>query len=459
MSSDAIQIRDAMPNYGSDAAAQDVPPGYKCTDVGVIPEDWGTYTLNSLGSGGIPPIKAGPFGSSLTKATYVSDGYKVYGQEQVIRGDHSYGDYFITRTKYLELESCAVRAGDVLLSLVGTAGKLLVIPECAPPGIINPRLIRFSFDRSRVDSQFFRFLFESDQVQAKLARQAQGGTMGVLNASNLRSFHIQLPLLHEQRAIAEALSDVDGLLGALEALIAKKRAIKQAAIQQLLTGKTRLPGFSGEWETKRLGDHVRFLRHGNHSRADLSNDAPVRYLHYGDIHTSTEVFLNPGKMPMPRLRADSAANLDRLVDGDLILVDASEDLDGVGKSVEVAGAECHEVVSGLHTIAARFDKTVLADGFKAYLQFCPTFRQHLTRLAAGTKVYATNRSHIASTQIPLPTTAEQTAIATVLSDIDAEIAALEARRDKTRAIKQGMMQQLLTGRVRLVKPKADADAD
>jgi type I restriction enzyme S subunit len=106
-------------------------------------------------------------------------------------------------------------------------------------------------------------------------------------------------------------------------------------------------------------------------------------------------------------------------------------------------------VAGLHTIAARFEKSVLADGFKAYLQFCPAFRDHLRRLAAGTKVYATNRTHITSVEIQLPRIDEQTAIATVLSDMDAEIAALERRRDKTRAIKQGMMQQLLTGQTRL----------
>lgn len=135
------------------------------------------------------------------------------------------------------------------------------------------------------------------------------------------------------------------------------------------------------------------------------------------------------------------------------MVDASEDLYGVGKSVEIARVqEGEEVAAGLHTIAARFDKTVLADGFKAYLQFCPPFVDHLKRLAAGTKVYATNRSHLASVEMPLPCVEEQRAIAETLRDIDAEIAALEARLAKTRALKQGMMEQLLTGRIRLVQP-------
>ncbi len=119
----------------------ELPKGYQQTEVGVIPEDWEVRELESLGTGTIPSIKAGPFGSALTKDTYVPMGYKVYGQEQVIRGDHLYGNYFISIDKFRQLESCAVRPGDILLSLVGTAGKVLVVPENAPPGIINPRLI------------------------------------------------------------------------------------------------------------------------------------------------------------------------------------------------------------------------------------------------------------------------------------------------------------------------------
>ena len=134
----------------------------------------------------------------------------------------------------------------------------------------------------------------------------------------------------------------------------------------------------------------------------------------------------------------------------MVFVDASEDLDGVGKSVEIVGVANTQFVAGLHTIAARFNAAILVNGFKAYLQFCPQFRQHLRRLAAGTKVYATNRRHITSVEIPLPSIAEQTAIASILSDMDAELTALEARRDKTRALKLGMMQELLTGRTRLV---------
>ena len=122
--------------------------------------------------------------------------------------------------------------------------------------------------------------------------------------------------------------------------------------------------------------------------------------------------------------------------------------------MEVREVRSTEVVSGLHTIAARFDKEVLADGFKGFLQFCPPFVNQLRRLTAGTKVYATNRAHIASVEMPLPAVREQAEIANVLSDMDAEIAALEIRRNKTKDLKQAMMQKLLTGKTRLVQPES-----
>ena len=189
-----------------------------------------------------------------------------------------------------------------------------------------------------------------------------------INRVEMAEFLVALPPVSEQRAIAEALSDVDTLLEGLNGLIAKKRDLKQAAMQQLLTGQTRLPGFDDEWEVRRLGDHVVFLRNGVNSRAELLPEGRVRYLHYGDIHACKDVYLSAASLPC--LPETKAASLDRVQDGDLIFADASEDVGGIGKSVELKEVGSTELVSGLHTIAARFDKKVLADGFKGFLQFC-----------------------------------------------------------------------------------------
>jgi type I restriction enzyme S subunit len=265
----------------------------------------------------------------------------------------------------------------------------------------------------------------------------------------LGDIKLPFPPAAEQSLIAEALSDVDASIAALSRLIAKKRDLQQGAMQRLLTGETRLPGFAAPWQVKRLGDHVTFLKNGVQSRAQLTLDDPVRYLHYGDIHVAAGLRLDLRHAVMPRLPSLAAARLTRLADGDVVFVDASEDLNGVGKSLEILGVDGIEAVAGQHTIAARFDKSVLADGFKCYLQFVPSFTTHLRRLAAGTKVYATNRKHISSAELELPEPDEQIAIARVLADMEAEIAVFQQRLDKTRALKQAMMQALLTGRVRL----------
>lgn len=196
-----------------------------------------------------------------------------------------------------------------------------------------------------------------------------------------------------------------------------------------------------------MGDVVTFLKNGVNSRAELTHSEGVRYLHYGDIHACSGVSLCPASLPS--IPVHRVKRLDRLEDGDLVFADASEDIAGVSKSVEIRGADDFEVVSGLHTIAARFDKDVLADGFKGYLQFNHSFATHLRRLAAGTKVLATNRAHIASAELSLPPISEQCAIATALSDVDALLDGLNRLIAKKRDIKQATMQQLLMGQIRL----------
>ena len=329
----------------------------------------------------------------------------------------------------------------VVTGRYGTIGEIFLISESFWP--LNTTLYVRDFHGN--DPRFIHYLLQRFDFASF---SGKSGVPGV-NRNDLHVETVTLPTkLPEQRAIAAALGDVDALLGGLARLIAKKRDLKQAAMQQLLTGQTRLPGFHGEWEVKRLGDHVTFLRNGTISWAELTQDDPVKYLHYGDVHACVGTQLRPNALPS--LPSEKAKSLARLQDGDLVFADASEDLAGVSKSVEMRGVAGAETVPGLHTIAARFDKSVLADGFKSYLQFCPTFSGQLRRLAAGTKVYATNRAHIASIEMRLPGVEEQTAIAAVLSDMDAELSALEARLDKTRDLKQGMMQELLTGKTRLV---------
>ncbi|MDQ3007725.1 MAG: restriction endonuclease subunit S, partial [Chloroflexota bacterium] len=388
---------------------------------------------DTLGSGKIPPIKAGPFGSSLTKDMYVPDGYKIYGQEQVIRGDYLYGDYFISKEKYKELESCSVKPGDILLSLVGTAGKVLVIPEGAPEGIINPRLIRFSFDKKSVISIFFKTLFETQHFQSLLSRQAQGGTMGVLNASMLRPMVIPVPPLPEQHAIAAALSDVDALLNSLDALIAKKRLVKQGAMQELLTppsaagqaGKKRLVE-SGKWEVKPLSEIAEIIMGQSPSSTYYNKKGDGLPLIQGNADISN-------RQTIKRVFTTQVTKFGR--SGDVLM--------SVRAPVGEISRAVFDVCLGRGVCAIRYPNDFLYH----YLIFKePTW----AKLSKGSTFDAVNSADVKAFPIEIPTNeTEQTAIAEILSDMDAKISALEQKREKTRLLKQGMMQELLTGRIRL----------
>jgi type I restriction enzyme S subunit len=270
-----------------------------------------------------------------------------------------------------------------------------------------------------------------------------------ITKDDVRTFPLQLPPFAEQEVIAAAISAADDFISSLELGIAKKRDIRRGLLQELLTGRTRLPGFDADWREALLGDHVSYVRTVALSREQLDQESPLRYLHYGDIHTRSNVRLDAAAESMPRARAGLASCAGRLAPGDVVFADASEDPAGVGKSVEITAVPPEGAVPGLHTIAARFDKNVLADGYKAYLQFVPAFREALLRLAAGTKVLATTRKYISSVRLMLPDVEEQMAIAAVLLNVDAEIEALQSRLESARAIKTGMMQELLTGRTRL----------
>lgn len=415
--------------------------GYKQTEAGEVPEHWEIRPLGDIATvsaGGTP---------SRTKGEYWNGDIPWITTSEVGFHRITHAEQFITKEGLDHSAAKLIPPGTLLLALYGqgkTRGKVGILEIEAAT---NQACAAISL-HSAVSSSFV-FHFLAGQYE-NIRRLSNNGNQENLNGSLVRSISILCPPLPEQRAIAEALSDVDGLLGALDRLIAKKRDLKQAAMQQLLTGQTRLPGFHGEWEMKRLGDHLKFLNNGANSRAELLREGHVRYLHYGDIHSAKGALLNPAAARMPFLPEAKAERLDRLINGDLIFADASEDLDGVGKSVELQNIGELQVVSGMHTIAVRFDKQVLADGYKTYLQFIPSFRNHLRRLAAGTKVYATSMAHIGSATVQLPGTNEQVAIAKILSDMDAELSALEQRREKTHAIKQGMMQELLTGKTRLV---------
>ena len=304
------------------------------------------------------------------------------------------------------------------------------------------------------NSIFLGHLMNSPIVAAQKARLGQGDAVVHIYINNLAQVEIELPPITEQRAIAEVLSDVDGLINALDALIAKKCAIKQATMQQLLTGKTRLPGFRGGWETKRLGEIGNISGAGVDKKVN-SNEEPVRLVNYLDVYNKTFLY-SKDLTHQVSARPDQVRHC-VVEKGDIFFTPSSEVPDDIGCSA-VAMENISDGVYSYHVVRLRL-KTDWDLFFRAYIFNTKEFLDQASKQCEGSGtryVISLPKFRAMTVRFP-PTIEEQHAIAAVLSDMDAEIAALEQRRDKTRAIKQAMMQQLLTGRVRLSESRICTD--
>ena len=196
------------------------------------PKGWDMPLIEDVVANEKNALKAGPFGSALKKEYYVSSGYKIYGQEQVISGDHTFGDYYIDEERYKILENCAVQAGDVLISLVGTYGKLLVMPEGFEPGIINPRLMKITFDKSRVNPYYFQHYFQSDSLKKALAENTHGGTMDILNLGIVRKLAMPLPPLVLQNEFISFVEQTDKSKLAIQQSLDKLELLKKSLMQE-----------------------------------------------------------------------------------------------------------------------------------------------------------------------------------------------------------------------------------
>jgi type I restriction enzyme S subunit len=286
-------------------------------------------------------------------------------------------------------------------------------------------------------------------AKPQFERIADGSTIKTIGLPYFRALKITKPPLSEQCAIAQALGDVDALLAGLDRLIAKKRDLKQAAMQQLLTGQTPLPGLHGDWSVKPLAHACRCLRGVSYQGdSDLSpHDTPrtkrlLRANNVQDAGVTTDEILF--------VSADRVASHQVLRKNDIVVCMANGSRALVGKAGIFAVEDGFNYTFGAFMGCLRTDSALAHPGFVSYLLQTAAYRHYIGTLLAGSSINNIRPSSIESLEFSFPELAEQAAIAEVLSDMDAELMALEARCEKTRALKQAMMQELLTGRIRLV---------
>ncbi|MDP2797612.1 MAG: restriction endonuclease subunit S, partial [Methanoregula sp.] len=304
----------------------EVKAGYRHTEVGVIPEDWDVRKLGVYAT-----FKTGPFGSTLHKSDYVSDGVPVINPMHIIDGQIVPSKLMtVTDSIAKQLSAFRLEAHDIIIGRRGDMGRCAVVQQSQVGWLCGTgsMIIRSS---ERFVPDFLQRILSSPRAVSAIEEVSVGSTMININQGVLADLKVPLPPLPEQRAIATALADVDALITSLDKLIAKKRDIKQAAMQELLTGKRRLPGFSADWSVYKFGDIFQFLNTANNSWSDLSDNGDLKYIHYGDVHAKTTSFLDCKKDSLPLIDKSKIKNIPLVEDGDLVIADASEDYVGTGK--------------------------------------------------------------------------------------------------------------------------------
>lgn len=422
----------------AECSAENFPPGYKQTEVGVIPEDWHPVTIGDI------TIKVG---SGITPRGGSSN-YKEYGRPFVRSQNIGWGILILADLVYIDedthksFSSTELRQGDVLLNITGASiGRCAIADERLAGGNVNQHVCIIRTDSTKVDSQFLNFILLSSLGQQQVDSFQAGGNREGLNFGQIRSIKFPLPSTKaEQKAIAEALSDADALIESLKQFITKKRQIKQGAMQDLLTGKKRLPVFATkdgykhtevglipeDWIVKPIGDLVsisvgRDLKEENYS---IFQDDTFKYPVFSNTVTNEGLY---GFYNIPEYNGESLTVVGR----------------GVGLGTAFTRNGGFGAIGRLLVLFPQ--KDVEANFLTEYIN------NKVEIFTESGGIPQLTGLSIAKYRIPLPPTkVEQEAIATILSDMDSEIISLEEKLAKARQIKQGMMQELLTGRIRLI---------
>jgi type I restriction enzyme S subunit len=332
----------------------------------------------------------------------------------------------------------------ILLSINGTIGNLAFY---SGEQIILGKSAAYLNIKTLISKRYIYFILQIERISRYFEEGLTGTTIKNLGLGTIRKTPIAIPKKREeQRAIATALSDVDALITVLDKLIAKKRALKTAVMQQLLTGKQRLPGFGGEWEVKQLGDMgATYGGLASKNKNDFGH-GEARYITFMNIMGNVVI----DSTTFERVDVKPGENQNEVKKGDLFFNGSSETPEEV-RLCAVLAEDVENVCLNSFCFGFRLHELAPANGlYLVYFFRSQEGRELLWSLAQGATRYNLSKRALMNVSFPIPPLPEQTAIAQVLSDMDAEIAALEARRDKTHAIKQGMIQELLMGRTRLL---------
>lgn len=419
---------------------------YKKTEIGIIPTEWDVKRLETISE----KIMVG-IASAATHA-YSGKGIILFRNQNIKDGYLDDRDILYIKEEYEELfKNKRLKAGDLIIARTGYPGAACVIPDKYENTQTFTTLITRPKKQS-IRSDFLCYFINSDVGHRFFETSQIGGGQKNVNAGSLKFMPIPVPSLPEQKAIAQSLSDVDAQITALEQLITKKRSIKQSTMQQLLTGNKRLPGFSGEWEVKRLGDIVDYIKGFAFKSKDYRSDG-VRIIRvsdttYDSIKEENQIYIENNKINL-------YTNW-QLQENDLVISTVGSKppmYDSMVGKVVLIKKKYEGCLLNQNAVLIRAkDKNIYKHRLIYYHLKTKIYLRYIELIFRGNANQASiTLADLFEFEISLPPSKEeQKAIAQVLSDMDAEIEGLEQKRDKYKSIKQGMMQELLTGKTRLI---------
>ena len=401
-------------------AKNNIPAGYKDSVVGIIPQEWKVDRLGEI----CLTFKSG---TTITSQSIKESGlYPVYGGN----GLRGYTDSYTHNGDYI---------------LIGRQGALCGnINFIRGKAYISEHAIAVQPNESN-SIEFLRYKLDFWNINRFSESSAQPG----LSVEKLVRYKLAVPPIEEQRKIAEILGVWDEAIEKQSRLIEKLELRKRALMQRLLTGRTRLPGFTTPWQKVKLGEIGTFLSTNTLSRDKLNdNNGSIQNIHYGDILVKYSSIVDAKLTAIPYVNEDVAISSDYLENGDIVFSDTAED-NIVGKAVEISNIADKKIVAGLHTMLFRPNKGSYAQHFLGYYLNSDAYRKQLAPLIQGIKVCSISKRAICHTIVLTPSLPEQKAIAEVLTTADDEIATNRKKLDALRLQKRGLMQQLLTGKTRV----------
>ena len=414
----------------------------KMTPVGLIPEDWDVIQLADH----VVDINDGPFGSNLKSEHYTLD-----REVRIIQlgnvGDNGWNDENVKYTTFEHastLKRCIVPYGTIIIAKMMPAGRAIVCPSSEPAYIQGSDVIKVVFSDS-IDKDFFIYLTKSKVYLEQIESGVQGSTRARTNIGKIKSLKLPLPSIEEQKRIAGALLSVDKMIGALDEAITKKSQIKEGLMQQLLTGEAVIPEYSGEWQKKRVGD-IGFTYSGltGKTKNDFGH-GESQYITF--LNVLNNPVLNTDAFEKVDVRSDERQNAAKK--GDLFFNTSSETPEEVGICA-LLSADINNLYLNSFCFGFRLTDPDVNGLYLSYFWRSKQGREIMSGLAQGATRYNLSKEYFNKAIITLPPIELQRYIANTITVADKEIAELEQKRDKYLLIKQGMMQELLTGKTRLV---------